>query len=156
MGSGSSGPYGKSQPYSSTYHVEKSMHKRDIDAGIYHDGHYDVNPTAKNLNDMIHGNYIGDKRTNLDMPYVITKDGDIIVGKRNGNGKDGLATPHPTLIGGKDPQVAMAGMLHIQGGKIASYDTNSGHFKPNIKSMPVADAAFEKLPQTLFKRKRGN
>jgi len=156
MGSGSNGPYGKSQPYAATYHVEKTMHQRDIEAGIYHDGHYDVNPTAKNLNDMIKGNYIGDKRTNLDLPYVITPDGDIITGRRNGNGRDGLATPHPTLIGGKDPQVAMAGMLHIQGGKIAGYDSNSGHFKPNQKSMHVADEAFGKLNPTLFKKKRGN
>lgn len=156
MGSGSAGPYGKSQPYSPTYHVEKSMHQRDIDAGIFHDGHYDKNPTAKNLTDMINGNYIGDKRTNIDLPYVITISGDIIVGRRNGNGKDGLATPHPTLIGGANPEVSMAGMLHIHGGKIASYDTNSGHFKPNVKSMPAANAAFNKLPQNLFKRKRGN
>ena len=50
------------------------------------------------------------------MQYVITNNGDIIIGKRNG--KDGLATP-------------------------------------NIKSFPVADAAFSKLPQSLFKKKRG-
>ncbi len=155
MGSGSSGPYGKSQPFSPTYHVEKSMHQKDVEAGIFHDGHYDKNPTAQKLTDMINGNYIGDKRTNLDLPYVITTSGDIIVGRRNGNGKDGLATPHPTLIGGKNPEVAMAGMLHIHGGKIASYDTNSGHFKPNIKSMPIADEAFKKLPPNLFKKKRG-
>ena len=154
MGSGSSGPYGKSQPFASSYHVESSMHKQDIEAGIYHDGHYDKNPTAKNLNDMINGNYIGDKRTNLDLPYVITTNGDIIVGRRNGNGRDGLATPHPTLIGGRNPEVAMAGMLHIHGGKIASYDNNSGHFKPNSQSMSVADAAFSKLPSNLFKKRR--
>lgn len=155
MGSGSYGPYGKSQPYSSTYHVEKSMHQKDIEAGIFHDGHYDINPTAKNINDMISGNYLGDKNTNLDMPYVVTPNGDIIIGRRNGNGRGGMATPHPTLIGGKDPQVAMAGILHIQGGKIASYDANSGHFKPHIDSMAVADAAFNKLPSVLFKKKRG-
>jgi len=89
-------------------------------------------------------------------PNVITPDGDIITERRNGNGKDGLATPHPTLIGGKDPQVAMAGMLHIQGGKIAGYDSNSGHFKPNRKSMHIADEAFGKLNPILFKKKRGN
>jgi len=60
------------------------------------------------------------------------------------------------LIGGKNPEVSMAGMLHIHGGKIVSYDANSGHFKPNIKSMYAADAAFNKLPSNLFKRRRGN
>ena len=48
----------------------------------------------------------------------------------------------------------MAGMLHIHGVKNDSYDTNSGHFKPNIKSMPIADEAFKKLPPNLFKKKR--
>ena len=156
MGSGPTGPYGKSQTYSKTYHVEKSMHQQDIENGIFHDGHYDINPTAKFLKEMINGNYIGNKHTNLDLPYVITTSGDIIVGRRNGNGSKGLQTPHPTLIGGKDPKVAMAGMLHIHGGKIFSYDSNSGHFKPNIKSMSVANEAFSKLSPILFKKKRGN
>ncbi len=159
MGSGASGIYGSgsggSQPYAPSYHVVKSMHEQDIKKGTYHDGHYDKNPTAKNINDMINGNYIGNKNTNIDMPYVIDMKGNIIVGKRNGNGRDGAPTPHPTLIGGKDPQVQMAGIVHIQGGKIASYDSQSGHYKPNSKSMKVADEAFGKLPASLFKRKKG-
>ena len=158
MGSGAGGSYdggSGSQPYAPSYHVEKSMHEQDIKNGTYHDGHYDKNPTAQNINDMINGNYIGNKHTNIDMPYVIDLDGNIILGKRNGNGKDGAPTPHPTLIGGKDPQVQMAGIVHIQGGKIASYDNQSGHYKPNAKSMQVADEAFGKLPSTLFKKKKG-
>lgn len=39
MGSGSSGSYGGgktgSQPYAPSYHVEKSMHERDIANGTY-------------------------------------------------------------------------------------------------------------------------
>lgn len=158
MGSGVGGNYGSgggSQPYAPSYHVEKGMHAADIKSGVYHDGHYDKNPTAKNINDMINGNYIGNKNTNADMPYVIDMNGNIIIGKRNGNGKDGLQTPHPTLIGGKHPQVQMAGIVHIHGGKIASYDNQSGHYKPNAKSMSVADEAFGKLPQALFKKKKG-
>ncbi|HOO08147.1 MAG TPA: hypothetical protein PLH83_16915 [Ruminococcus sp.] len=161
MGSGSSGPYGSSssgsgsQPYAPTYHVDSVMHERDVTNGIYHDGHYDKNPTAQNINDMINGNYIGNKNTNIDMPYVIDLNGNIILGRRNGNGRDGLPTPHPTLIGGKDPQVQMAGIVHIHGGKIASYDNQSGHFKPNAKSMQVADEAFGKSPSILFKKKKG-
>ena len=156
MGSGAGGSYGGgsgSQPYAPSYHVEKSMHEQDIKNGTYHDGHYDKNPTAQNINDMINGNYIGNKHTNIDMPYVIDLDGNIILGRRNGNGKGGTPTPHPTLIGGADPQVQMAGIVHIQGGKIASYDNQSGHYKPNAKSMHVADEAFGKLPSTLFKKK---
>lgn len=133
----------------------KKVCERDVKNGIYHNGRYDKNPTAKNINDMINGNYIGSKTTNIDMPYVIDLKGNIILGKRNGNGREGAPTPHPTLIGGKDPQVQMAGIVHIQGGKIASYDNQSGHYKPNSKSMNVADEAFGKLPTTLFKKKKG-
>ncbi|MBO4317130.1 MAG: hypothetical protein J5855_02460 [Mailhella sp.] len=156
MGSGAFGSYGSSngsQPYAPSYHVVKSMHEQDIINGTYHNGHYSKNPTAKSFNEMINGNYIGNKNMNIDMPYVIDLDGNIIVGRRNGNGPNGIPTPHPTLIGGKDPQVKMAGIVHIQGGKIASYDGRSGHYKPNAKSMEAADEAFGKLPAILFKRK---
>lgn len=88
--------------------------------------------------------------------YVIDKQGNLILGKRNGNGRDGKPTPHPTLIGGANPEVQMAGLVRISGGKIVSYDDRSGHFKPNPKSMSVAHEAFGKLPQTLFKRKGGS
>lgn len=156
MGSGASGSYGGggsgSQPYAPSYHVEKSMLEHDIKNGICHDGYYDKNPTSQNINNMINGNYIGDKHTNIEMPYVIDLDGNIILGRRNGNGKYGAPTPHPTLIGGKDPQVQMAGIVYISGGKIAGYNNRSGHYKPNIKSMQVADEAFGKLPSKLFKK----
>ncbi len=159
MGSGSSGSYsgtgGGSQPYAESYHVESKMHNADIKNGVYHDGHYDKNPTAKSINEMINGNYIGSKTFNGKMPYVIDLDGNIILGKRNGNGRDGLPTPHPTLIGGKDPQVKMAGIVDIRGGKIHSYDNQSGHYKPNEKSMPASDEAFGKLPKSLFSKKGG-
>ncbi len=121
MGSGAHGSYGGgssgSQPYAPSYHVEKSMHEMDIKNGTYHNGHYDKNPTAQNINDMINGNYVGNKNTNIDMPYVIDLNGNIILGRRNGNGRNGAPTPHPTLVGGKDPQVQMAGIVHIQGRK---------------------------------------
>lgn len=160
MGSGAHGSYGGgssgSQPYAPSYHVEKSMHEMDIKNGTYHNGHYDKNPTAQNINDMINGNYVGNQNTNMDMPYVIDLNGNIILGRRNGNGRNGAPTPHPTLIGGKDPQVQMAGIVHIQGGKIASYDNQSGHYKPSSKSMDAADKAFGKLPPTIFKKKKGH
>lgn len=162
MGSGSSSSYtgtnGGSQPYASSYHVAPGMKEYDIDNGVYHDGHYDKNPTAKNINDIINGNYIVGKSYNDDcMPYVIDMNGNVILGKRNGNGKNGLPTPHPTLIGGKNPEVQMAGILKIRGGKIYSYDNQSGHFKPNKQSMSVADKVFGQLSPKLFHKnfKRG-
>ncbi|MBQ7652327.1 MAG: hypothetical protein IJS15_15310 [Victivallales bacterium] len=156
MGSGTSSGYSKgnggSQEYAISYHVDKPMLEADKKRGTYHDGHYDKNPTAEKLLDKVNGNYIGNKRFNASLPYVVDLNGNIIVGKRNGNGtgKDVLPTPHPNLIGGKDPQVKVAGMIVIRGGKIYSYDNDSGHYKPNAKSMPVADAALKKLPSTVF------
>ncbi len=54
-------------------------------------------------------------------------------------------SPHPTLIGGKDPQVQCAGMITFKNGKIYSYDNSSGHFRPNSKSLPKVKAALDKL-----------
>lgn len=158
MGSGRSGLYagtvGSSQPYASSYAVMPDMLERDKHSGVYNeDDGYTTNPTAKPIGEMINGNYLGDKRTNGTFIYAVDTNGDIVVGKRNGNGKVGLATPHPTLIGGKNPKVKIAGILDVRGGKIYSYDDRSGHFKPNSKSLEAADTAFGKLPKALFHKK---
>ena len=160
MGSGISGIYSgtieKSQPYSISYKVCEDMLQFDIDRGVYVNGTYDKNPTAKNIIDVINGEYIISNKRNKSMTYVIDMDDNIIVAERNGNGFDGKATPHPTLIGGANPRVKMAGILHLQEGKILFYDNMSGHYKPNIKSMKVAKNAFDKLPKYLFKGEKEN
>lgn len=156
MGSGNSSAYSKgngaSQEYAKSYHVDKPMLDADKKRGTYHDGHYDKNPTAENLLDKINGDYIVDKNYTIMLPYVVDLKGNIIVGLRNGNGKsrDVLPTPHPTLIGGSDPQVKVAGILDIRNGKIFNYDNQSGHYKPHVKSMRAADDAFKKLPPSVF------
>lgn len=146
------GTRGSSQPYAPYYKVDPKMHYRDEARGISKNNVYTKNPTAKNISEMIHGNYIGDKKTNNTYTYVIDKNGNIIVGQRNGNGKgpNKLPTPHPTLIGGKNPKAVVAGMLEIRGGKIYSVDNQSGHFKPHQKSMHVALEKFGNLPGKLF------
>ncbi len=162
MGSGDessySGTNGQSQPYAPFYHVVPKMLALDKKNGIYHNGRYDKNPTAEPLVNKISGSYIGSKTTNMKIPYVIDKKGNIIVGIRNGNGRGAgaLPTPHPTLIGGKNPKVKMAGILEIRGGKIYSYDDRSGHFRPNKKSLACADEAFDKLDPKLFSKSRSN
>ena len=158
MGSSYSGSYSgtkeKSQPYKTYYHVVDSMHKQDIETGAFKDGVYLKNPTAQNIQNMIKGDYIIDKSFSSEsLTYAITENNEIIVGKRNGNGRreGSIPTPHPSLIGGADPKVKMASMLQVANGKIVGYDDRSGHFKPNIKSMKVAKEAFGKLPKYLFK-----
>lgn len=156
MGSGISGNYTgtrpteASQPYASSYGVTPEMLQFDIDRGVYN-GSYEKNPTAKNIYDAIDGECIISATRNKYLTYVIDMDDNIIVAERNGNGFGGKATPHPTLIGGKNPKVKMAGILYLEKGKITGYDHLSGHYKPNIKSMDAAKKAFKKLPSYLFK-----
>ena len=154
MGSGISSNYSgtivNSQPYAKSYSVTPEMMQFDIDRGVYN-GSYEKNPTAKNINDVIVGEYIISDTRDRYLTYVIDMNDNIIVGERNGNGFNGKATPHPTLIGGKNPKVKMAGLLFIEKGKITGYNHMSGHYKPNIRSMDIARKAFNKLPNYLFK-----
>lgn len=86
----------------------------------------------------------GEKATGTFM-YVLDTDGHIVFGARrnpyNSNGR----SPHPTLIGGKNPVVQAAGLMNIEGGRIASFNDQSGHFRPSSKSMDKVEAALRKL-----------
>jgi hypothetical protein len=164
MGSSTSGLYHgtgeKSQPYSPKgYHVDTPMLEHDKIKGTYSnkDG-YQKNPTSVKAADAIKNNkvYIEGKVANGQYTYVVDKDGDLVFGKRNGSKR--FQTPHPSLIGGKDPVVKMAGMVDIRNGKIFSWDDRSGHYKPNSESKKFADKAFGKLPKSVFvkRKKKGN
>ena len=135
---------GNSQPFQELYHVYEKMRLMDEKNGVYDysKGGYLVNPTSGLLDSFINNGYIVNKNYKASMPYVITNENEIIIGKRNG--RRDMPTPHPTLIGGIDPQVKMAGMLHIENGKIVSYDDRSGHYRPNKASLKYADDAFNK------------
>ena len=145
----------RSQPYQTYYHVIEGIIEDDKAKGSYVNGSYLKNPTAKNIYELINGEYIGDKNFSSDsLTYVIDENDKIIVGKRNGNGRDGIPTPHPSLIGGPDPKVKMAGILQVENGKIVGYDDRSGHYRPNKKSLEIAEEIFNKLPKHLFKNRR--
>lgn len=156
MGSGVSGNYSgtspteASQPYAESYEVTPEMLQLDINRGVYN-GTYELNPTAKKIENVINGEFIISNTRNRHLTYVIDMENNIIVAERNGNGFSGKATPHPTLIGGQNPKVKMAGIIYLERGKITGYNHFSGHYKPNIKSMNAAKEAFNKLPSYLFK-----
>ena len=145
---------GASQPFQEQYSVYSKMKKKDIKHGIYDikNGGYNLNPTSMLLERAVKGDYIFRKDLTTRMPYVINSNGDVIIGKRNGYGKSGPQTPHPTLIGGYDPKVKMAGMLYIRNGKIVRFDDRSGHYRPNIKSMKYAEEAFAKYQKYMEKK----
>ena len=153
MGSGSYGPYsgtnGGSQPYAETYHVvghELSKDKHDPD--IYNPvSGYFKNPTATNMDDAITPTRIifEGRSASGTMTYVMDKEGNIIFGKRSNPNNPAKRAPHPTLIGGKDPQVQCAGMITFYKGRILSINNQSGHFRPDSKSLEKVEAALRKL-----------
>ncbi len=161
MGSGSNGPYGSnnsgfsgSQPYAPTYHVVDTALENDkTDPDIYNPQKgYFHNPTATSLDDAIDVNrvVVDGKRQDGAITYVLDENDTIIIGKRvNPNHPEKhKRAPHPTLIGGKDPQVQCAGMITFHKGRIFSVDNNSGHFRPNKKSMEKVFNALKKLYDT--------
>lgn len=153
MGSGSYGPYsgtrGGSQPYAERYHViGKELNKDKQDSDIYNsETGYFKNPTAQNLKDAMTSTRVvfEGKRAEGKMTYVMDTNGDIIFGKRANTNNAQKRAPHPTLIGGKDPQVQCAGMITFRKGRIQSVDNQSGHYRPDRKSLDKVDAVLKKL-----------
>ncbi|EOE6860827.1 hemagglutinin repeat-containing protein [Cronobacter dublinensis] len=128
--------------------VDPATQPADKAAGVLINGSYIKNPTAQNLSGLLsETGRVGTKNMNGQFMYVIDKTGNIIIGTRSGQ-----RMPHPTLIGGKDPQVIGAGIVEIRGGKIYSVDNASGHFKPGAGSIGVAKDAFSKIPSQYFSK----
>lgn len=155
MGSGSSGPYGGrggSQPYAPTYHVVDEMMDMDKqDHNIYDpQTGYFTNPYATPIQSAIKNGQIqmDEHSAHGTYTYVVNENGDIIFGKRFNPNNSHSRAPHPTLIGGRDPQVQCAGMIRIEKGRIVWYNNDSGHFRPNEKSLTSVEAAMEKLKHT--------
>lgn len=147
-GSGNGGSSG-SQPYAPTYHVTSNMLAQDKqDSDIYNPKTgYFKNPTATDLSNAIEGNRIVFNGKSIDghFTYVMDTNGNIVFGKRQNPNNTSKRCPHPTLIGGKDPEVQCAGIIHFHKGRIVSVDERSGHFKPNSKSLDKVDSVLSKL-----------
>lgn len=113
---------------------------------------YRTHPLAINLTTDLTSMILRRSRVRLEFPqdsgevmYVINKDYEIIIAARSGHQRD---LPHPTLIGGDDPEVLSAGMVFFRDGRIIRVFINaSGHFKPNhLSSIEVSIGAFSRLP----------
>jgi hypothetical protein len=127
--------------------VDDAMRAADEAAGVIVNGRYITNPTAKNLAGLLtDSGKIGGKQISGQFMYVVDDAGNIIIGTRAGQ-----RMPHPTLIGGANPQVRAAGIVDIRGGRIFSVDNASGHFKPGSGSLGAAEEAFRRLlPDSAF------
>ena len=107
---------------------------------------YIKNPTATKLSSIVKEGTIRGSFRDGKVMYVVGEAGEIWVGHRKKQ-----KMPHPTLIGGMNPQVRAAGMVEISRGKIVAIDNHSGHFQPPRSSLNKAADAFLKLPKTAFK-----
>ena len=153
MGSGISklysGTSGGSQPYAESYSVCKDLLNSDKkDPDIYdNEKGYFKNPTAVFLCDAIDGDRIIFEGHSAEgsMTYVLDTDGNIIFGKRSNPNSERKRAPHPTLIGGKDPRVQCAGMITFKKGRILSIDNQSGHYRPDPKSLGKVDKILQKM-----------
>ena len=130
------------------YSVDQVMFSDDEAAGVLRNGSYIKNPTAKNINEYIKesSNYLGNKHMNGNYMYVIDMNDNIIIGNRAGQ-----RMPHPTLVGGSNPQVQAAGMIDIRGGKIYSINNASGHYKPSNECLIFVKEKFSELPNNIFR-----
>ena len=153
MGSGNSSAYagtgGGSQPYAEKYGVYGEMlniDKKDPDIYSKSSGYF-KNPTAVSIDDSIDGNRIvfEGHRAEGRMTYVMDESGSIIFGKRSNPNDGRKRAPHPTLIGGKDPKVQCAGMIVFKKGRLLSVDNDSGHYRPDKKSLTKVNDALQKL-----------
>ena len=159
MGSGSSSSYsgtnGSSQEYAETYKVVPKILKKDKEDPNVYDPKtgYFKNPTATDLLEAIKNNsfYIGGIKAGGELTYVLDEDGNIIFGKRINPNDGSKKAPHPTLIGGKNPEVQCAGIIEFRDGKIFSVDNNSGHFKPDKKSLDKVKAILDKLYESNYR-----
>lgn len=161
MGSGVSGLYSDtvdgSQPYARLYGVVPMMHERDKrDKTIWDDEEgYLKNSSAVNIADAAtdHSIVYQGHKANGWMTYVVDSDGNLIFGKRDNPINTFSRTPHPMLIGGKDPKVQVAGMIEFRGGKIYDIDVRSGHFRPARQSLEAAERVLSKLPKGVFHKR---
>jgi hypothetical protein len=121
-------------------------------------GNYVANPTKKNLAQLdinpqsgkirdTNGNVLTTDNVNSEgLMYVIDETDNIVIG-----GRAGSSMPHPTLIGGKNPNVKCAGMIRFKDGRILEISNNSGHFKPSNTLLQQAEIIFkQKMPANSF------
>ncbi len=98
---------------------------------LENDGLYKLNLTSK---------------PGVEIMYAINTQGVIYISTRPMD----IHRPHPTLIGGTEPEALGAGLLKIQDGLIKEVDFGSGHFRPTPLALESVFRAFSRLPESIF------
>ena len=142
---------------SKLYSVVPEMAEIDMERGTLINNSYIKNPSAKDITTYVNNsNYLGTGgkkgALNGEYMYIIDSEDNIIIGTRTrGFTENGKGFPHPTLVGGKNPQVQGAGIIEIRGGKIYRIDNASGHFQPGAESLKRTEKIFhDKIPNKYF------
>ena len=111
----------------------------------------DINLQSGKIRDA-NGNVLNTDNVNGEgLMYVIDEFDNIIIGSRGGLDNN---YPHPTLIGGRNPNVKMAGMIRFKNGRIFEINNISGHFKPPRSMLDEAERIFRnRMPKNSFDTK---
>ena len=138
-----------SQEYSESYNVLSDMCNNDKrNKDVFDNDEYLRNPSSRDLQEAINDDKIQQhdgKIANGKYIYVLDMDNKIFFGlRKTSNGKDGYS-PHPMLIGGKNPKVQCAGEIEIRDGKIYKVNHHSGHYKPNRRSLKKVKVYMQEL-----------
>jgi hypothetical protein len=116
---------------------------------------YVKNPSAVRLETQVKNGKISGQFENGKFMYAMDENDEIWIGKRlSGPRVEGAepvtGTPHPTLIGGKNPRVLGAGIVEIRGGKIYRVDNHTGHFKVSQSSLRQVAKRITNLDPDVF------
>jgi hypothetical protein len=125
--------------------------------GLASEIRYVPNSTATNLNDALvppgNGNpehkltnTFGFPQGNVEVMYVITRDGQIVLGTRPHD----VRRPHPTLVNEPDPEILSGGTISMKDGLIYEIRDDSGHFQPTYAGVEALLRAFSHVPRSLF------
>ena len=139
-----------SQPYKDLYNVVPDMLKHDMkDEDIYNkETGYFKNPSAFVLQDVVRSGTLfknNNGKAVYKLIYVVDEYNNIIVGERLNPNNPDKRSPHPALIGGKNPVVKCAGILEFRDNKIYSVSNQSGHYRPDIKSLKLVEKILQEL-----------
>ncbi|MBQ7217464.1 MAG: hypothetical protein IJS39_15935 [Synergistaceae bacterium] len=139
-----------SQPYKNLYNVVPDMLELDKKhEDIYNpETGYFTNPSARILQEEISRGTLlkNETKAEISLIYVVDKEDNIIFGERINPNNAAQRSPHPALMGGKNPEVKCAGIIKFRDKKIYSINNQSGHYKPDIQSLELA----EKILQALY------
>lgn len=157
MGSGVSGlnktSFGTSQPFAESYRVVPELlrlDRKDLDIYDPRTGYF-MNPTATDLAEAFGTGRVcfrDGKEADGYAIYVLDPHGRLIIGRRRNPNQPGKRAPHPTLVGGRNPEVACAGRIKFEKGRILSVDHESGHFQPHEKSLRELGKYLKQLCET--------